>query len=170
MASTDSEKNIKRRRILKAAASAPVVFTLPTGAALAATSISCAVKSTNRATSTTETVFGVTTEPDDWMRFSLPGVRINQSGGLGQVNGFNLGGTWYAVNADGTVTAVTAVGVPQPNGRTYYALVDYDAYSSGQAASMYVYHGGTGVVSPIAGASCWNSLTGSALSPPNVIN
>ena len=170
MASTDSEKNIKRRRILKAAASAPVVFTLPTGAALAATSISCAVKSTNRATSTTETVFGVTTEPDDWMRFSLPGVRINQSGRLDKVNGFNLGGTLYAVNADGTVTPVTAaVGLPQPNGLTYYALVDYDAYSSGQAASMYVYHGGTGVVSPIAGASCWNSLEGTALTD-NVIN
>ena len=165
MASTDSEKNIKRRRILKAAASAPVVFTLPTGAALAATSLTCADKSAERAS--LELPAGVTSAPDSWMRFSLPGFRINQPGG--QFQGFNLGGTWYAVNADGTVTPVTPNGTPQSNGLTYYALVDYDAYSSGQAASMYVYHGGTGVVSPIAGASCWNSLTGSALSS-NVIN
>ena len=164
MASTDSEKNIKRRRILKAAASAPVVFTLPMGTALAANSISCAVKSADRAAN--ETVAGVTTAPDAWMRFSLPGFTINQSGG--PVSGFNFDGRWFRVNGDGSVTVVTPNGTPRANGVTYYALVDYEAYSLGQPASMYVYTG-TPIDNPIAGASCWNSLEGTALTG-NVIN
>ncbi len=166
MPSIESEQKHRRRRILKAAASAPVVFTLPSGAALAAASLTCAEKSAELAGSGAEPVPGVTTAPDNWMRFSLQGYTINQSGG--QLQGFTLGGNWYAVNADGTVVAVVPNGNPNANGTTYYALVDYESYAAGNAQTMYVYLG-TPIGSPIAGASCWNSLTGATLTA-NVIN
>ena len=69
MPSIDSEQRSRRRRILKAAASAPVVFTLPSGAALAAGSLTCAEKSANLAVSGAVPVPGVTLAPDIWMRF-----------------------------------------------------------------------------------------------------
>ena len=82
--------------------------------------------------------------------------------------GFTLGGRWFRVNADGSVTEVTPRGTPQSNGLTYFALVDYEAYSVGQPETVYVYQGAP-IASPIAGASCWNSLTGAMLTV-NVIN
>lgn len=169
MPSTDSEQNIKRRRILKAAASAPVIFTLPSGAALAAGSLTCAAKSLERATG--ETVDGVTVAPDAWMRFSVPGLRLRFTGNR-VVDGFRLDGSLYqVVGSDVVLISETPVNEAS-NGQTYFLLVDYEAYSdpivSPDDPASYVYLG-TPTANPIAGASCWNSLNSTDLQS-NVIN
>lgn len=167
------ERTQQRRRLLRAAASAPVVFTLPTGAVLAATSLSCADKSAERFLS--EGAPGVTTSPDSWMRFQVPALKIKPQGSGSHVSGFELNGVYYQPNADGTVAEITNTnGTPTPiAGSNYLLLVDYSTYSSTysstSSAHLYVYPGQTPVSNPIAGASCWSSLTGVLLTT-NVIN
>ena len=174
MTASDTDQKMRRRKILKAAAGAPVVFTLSTGAALAAGSLGCDVKSANRAATETPPVPGVLTSDtstpslDDWMRFSLEGYELNRAGGP-KVDGFLLGGKAYQVNTDGTVTELLDYnGNSKLNGKTYTAIVDYSSYAAGDAESMYVYHG-VAVANPIAGASCWNSLNATSLIS-NIIN
>lgn len=163
------ERTQQRRRLLRAAASAPVVFTLPTGAVLAATSLSCADQSAERFLS--EGAPGVTTSPDSWMRFQVQALSIKPQGGGPHVSGFEFNGAYYQPNADGTVVQITNTnGTPtQIAGSNYHLLVDYSTYSSTSSPHLYVYPGQAPVSNPIAGASCWSSLTGVLLTT-NIIN
>lgn len=171
MPASDNDQKLRRRKILKAAAGAPVVFTLPTGAALAAGSLGCDVKSQNRAT--TEQPTGVisstsgTAAADDWMRYKLDGLNITLTDDT-VVQGFMLDNSYYKVLADGTVELISTFKSATPSTAIYSALVDYDSFKAGNSASMYVYHGDL-VASPIAGCSCWNSLNGDSLIS-NIIN
>ena len=162
------ERTQQRRRLLRAAASAPVVFTLPTGAVLAATSLSCADRSEARFLS--EGAPGVTTSPDSWMRFQVQALSIKPQGDGPHVSGFEFNGAYYQPNPDGTVAQITNTnGTPKQIEGNYLLLVDYSTYSSTSSPHLYVYPGQTPVSNPIAGASCWSSLTGVLLTT-NVIN
>jgi hypothetical protein len=187
MSVSKSDRTEQRRRILRGAVSAPVIFTLPSGAALAQVSTSCAAKSQELAA--TENPLGIATGLDKWMRFEVEAYSFNGSvkvsgfldattAGSGTTPAnkndryFQLNGLWYRYNvADGTAMAVT-LSTPTPSGTPVgplYVLVDYAAYSAGTNPTMYVYPARTPVINPIAGASCWNSLTGASLTE-TVIN
>jgi len=160
------ERTQQRRRLLRAAASAPVVFTLPTGAVLAATSLSCADQSAERFLS--EGAPGVTTSPDSWMRFQVQAFEFKLNGD--RVNGFEFNNAYYQPNPDGTVAQITNwTGQPKQIAGNYHLLVDYSTYSSTSSPHLYVYPGQAPVSNPIAGASCWSSLTGVLLTT-NIIN
>lgn len=160
MSNLVSERTKQRRRILRAAVGTPLVFSLPSGAAIADTSLSCKVKSHSLATS--EPALGATSSPDKWVRFEVSAYRINQPGG--HVRGFKLNDglqdSWYRVNNDGTVSNITPNGNAVEQSEKFYLLVDYDSYIANKTNPiMYVYKGGDGISSPIAGTSCWNSIS-----------
>lgn len=162
MSNPVSERTKQRRRILRAAAGGPIVLTLPSGAAFAATSLSCQVKSAVMAFD--ESTAGAVTSADKWVRFEVAAYRINQSGG--PVDGFKLlfdgNDDWYRVHDNGTVSSVTPNGNPSATGGYFYLLVDYDAYiSNGSDPRMFVYRGDP-IANPIAGTSCWNSISSTA--------
>lgn len=171
MSSSQNDRAQRRRRILQAAVGAPVVLTLPNGAAAAAASLNCADKSQAMATDpgTLDKAEGIATAPDTWMRYRVQGYKAGSS----KTPVFTLDGThWYEVLATGAAQPYTlAAGVtPQVvTGKYYYVLVDYATYNSGAPISAYVYPDKSPVVNPIAGASCWNSLTGSSVGS-SVIN
>lgn len=163
MADNEREQLKQRRRaLIKAAGAAPVVFSLTSGSAVAATSLTCKDKSQSLAQ--TDKPAGALTDSDKWMRFKVQAYRINQSGG--QVTGFTLSNSWYKVD-QGVASVVSPNGAPQPiSGQFFYLLVDYVS-----PTQYKIYPASSPVVSPIAGASCWNSLTGAHLTnPPNVVN
>lgn len=181
MSSSQSDRARQRRRIIQAAVGAPVVFTLPSGAALAAASLTCDDKSNlirNTGIGGTDTALGVEAAPDGWVRYRLQVYEINPSGSGGKTNGITFDANpssssiWYTVNlSTGAATQVTVNGSPSLiSGLYYYALVDYSAYPS-STASAYVYPAHAPVGSPIAGGSCWTSLLPtSSIGGNNVIN
>jgi hypothetical protein len=171
VAPTLSDRAKKRRRVVKAAFSVPAVLTLPHGGEAAAASLTCDVKSNALAATTPPA--GVTATTDTWMRYRLPKYKINQTGG--QVYGILLDDQYYRIDSDGSATPITPAGNGNSNtelvaNQYYYALVDYSTYSTTPNITAFVYPAKSPVASPIAGASCWNSLlVGSALDS-NVVN
>lgn len=172
MADNEREQLKQRRRaLIKAAGAAPVVFSLTSGSAVAATSLTCKDKSQSLAQ--IQQPAGATQgSPDTWMRYKVDAYSIPQPNA--DVLGFQYPtGTWYKV-VSGVASRVTLQSngngqgtLPTSTGGFYYLLVNY---SSGQSFDA-VYVGQT-IQNPIAGASCWNSLTGgtSATNPPNLVN
>ena len=61
MASHPTQPNEQRRRLLKAASAAPVIFTLPVGSSVAAGSVQCDLKDGNAVSTYTETNEDLTT-------------------------------------------------------------------------------------------------------------
>lgn len=147
MSSSEQDRAAHRRKLIKAAVGAPVVFTLPSGAALAATSLSCAEKGASaengasRARVATAEDFAVqpmqtfsSAPSDTWVRFKLDKYRFAvPDGGPGQgrafVYGFWYNNQWYQVSQDGsTATPVVPFASPAPEqvlNQSYYGLVAY---------------------------------------------
>lgn len=206
MTQSKSERNEQRRRILRAAAGAPVILTLPSGAALAANSVTCDVKSKELASSSNPVgVSTVAGSPDDFMRYSVQAFTVSQteggapatvtgfldanagtgtalyqpSGNMVSVNPedkyFYLGTQLYRVLPDSTAQPASLSGdATQTPAGLLYVLVDYTAYKTDPIAPQHTYvypaSSSTGLVdNPIAGVSCWNSLTGANLTS-NLIN
>ncbi|NLF54574.1 MAG: hypothetical protein GX576_09335 [Thauera phenolivorans] len=199
MTQSKSERTEQRRRILRAAASAPVILTLPSGAALAATSVTCAQKSQELAQNSPPA--GVAAAPDNWMRFKVDVYSFTGSVSATSTSAFldasatgsadavasaapaaqkelyfTLSSQWYRVLADGTADPVAlSAANNKPIGELAkpegerFVLVDYAAYQAGISQTLYVYPTSSPVINPISGASCWNSLTGATLTS-TVIN
>lgn len=187
MVTSQSERSKRRRQVLQAAVGVPAMLTLPNGAAAAVASLTCADKSQALAQSlqTTSPVKGLATsaDTDTWMRYSVQGLRILIPSGNGSstkwVPGFKLGSAYYEVllGSNGAPTGIAEsrdLAVVNGNGKTnqetdtgkfYYLLVDYAKYSSASlnTPEVFVYPANV-AASPIAGASCWNSLMGTHLS------
>ncbi|MGL1832473.1 hypothetical protein ACKVEX_02585 [Rhodocyclaceae bacterium SMB388] len=174
MSNPISERTRQRRRILRVAAGAPIVLTLPSGAALAAASVGCDVKSLNNFNPNNVEGFApVSGDKSSWMRIELPKLLMregNDGGGpsaTGRVPGFLFNGTYYKVENDAaTVFEPNQSGgnAPTATDEFYYALVDYQ-----DGVGFLTLDKNDGNVNPIAGVSCWNSLTGAQLQD-NVIN
>lgn len=149
----------KRRRLLQAASVVPVVLTLPSGAALAAGSLTCDIKSTNLALNLGASLKLIDSLPGDtWMRKRLDKYIVGTSSYI------RVNDVWYQVNADGTATPSTPSPEPTtPSGEYYYALVDYAAYDAGAPGGYYYPVVSAPLATPIAGESCWNSLNGTQL-------
>jgi len=137
MTQPQSEQQQQRRRgLLKAVAGAPVIFTLSSGANVAAASLTCIDKQ-----STLPTPVGVgtpttsLTPADTWVRYRVERMTIKiVSPGLTINTAFLLGGNRYMVVGN-TVSLVTGTPHPtyQPTPFTpkqyYYLLVDHANYS-----------------------------------------
>jgi hypothetical protein len=172
-----------RRRLVKSAVAAPMVFTLPMGASLAAESVSCVDKidSTDAAL-----LVGSADLADDlWVRVQLPLKRFvlkNSGASCGgtppNVTGFDYDGKWY------TYTVGESAAIPVPSDKrvcnpvakttsptTVYALVDvsFDPMAlSGPIRVSQV----DDPITPVPGASCWNSVNPNPIDQigGNVIN
>ena len=180
MSNSNSDKQKQRRRnILKAATGVPVIFTLPTGAALANTSLTCVDKSKTLANQSPPA--GLKTETDTWVRLSVPiyKIRLNKPDSTTEeVFAFTLNSQWYRVTAPSTVTNVTSTRDSsytqvQQTGN-YYLLVDQQKYktSSPTSPQNYVFLGSeNAVTSPVSGGSCWNSINpGANMGSTNTLN
>ncbi len=179
---SEEQKKQRRRGILKAVAGAPVLFTLPTGAAVAAASITCKEKSATLAADTQPPgALDSASGTDIWVRYRVENVTIQTTGSGGTTfpNAFNLGGTWYQVIGN-TVSKVpgninTGQGATSFNPKQYYyLLVDHTKYLNSTTTSpqLFVYLGSEQLVAaPIAGGSCWNSITpGGQVPTTNILN
>ncbi len=178
--SEEEQKKQHRRGILKAVAGAPLMFTLPTGAAVAATSLTC-----NEKSNSLPTPVGATTSPgatDTWIRYKVQRKEIrlltpNSKNGPTTIvrNAFTLGTDWYRVNNHSSaVTKVINLDSTYPavdvQNRFYYLLVDHDKYSESASPESFVYLGTAPVLDPVAGTSCWNSVTPGANLTSNILN
>jgi hypothetical protein len=154
-----------RRKLLRSAAAAPAIFTLPCGAALAATSVTCVAKSESMRSSAK----GLTAGTDNWVRVRIQVQNAWFKAGTEspiQYKAINVAGKWYhAYDGVGVIKAGVEIAIPlfSPPGKlpapipgTYvYGLVDY----SKSGATGYGYFPADGpVAQPVAGASCWNSM------------
>lgn len=164
----------QRRKLIKAAAGASAVFTLPSGAALANVSATCDQKSLKLYQDAAKPT-GFSGAMDGWMRVKLqkynvraklPGETNNTTG-----PGFNYNNRWFRV-INSTTGGNKAVEVFSPANTTivsnefFYGLVHYD---SNAKLSNLVLDQGAETVNPVAGASCWNSLTGASLTSNSII-
>ena len=158
-----SPRQLARRRILKAAAGAPVVLTVNAGSAQANGSLGCVNDSIDRANE----VFPATVEetaPDrgDWVRVQVMRRRYEHNGFNGNgkyTEGYRIPdtdlGKWYRVSGKGDDDVQV-----EPHGVEswaevvttdhYYLLADYP---SGNPIA-----GGSSTGTPIAGGSCWASM------------
>lgn len=170
MSTSDSDKQKQRRRnILKAATAVPAIFTLPTGAALAQTSLTCVDKS--KVLAAQNPPMGATTAADTWVRFSVAKYKIKLQDSS-KVFAFTLNSQWYSVT--GATNAIANVTLtrdptydPRPQTGGYFLLVDQSKYQNQpNSPQSFVFLGSENqVTSPVAGNSCWNSVT-----PSNQIN
>ncbi len=150
-----SSRQETRRRILRAAAGAPVVFTLPSGTALAATSLWCLENSMERASREAfpATVMHEQPNPGDWVRVAVPKLRFQKGGSENIIEGYMIDYTWHQVAGEAVVDPESAPWQSRnPTGEYYYLLVDY---SSGNPIPH-----GSSQGTPIHGTSCWTSLAG----------
>ena len=165
--SAQAAKRAARRRLVKAAASAPVVFTVASGTSVAAASSGmCDANSQELAKESPP--FLVTSSPDGWMRLQVPkyDIRLQTQGSPVWVSGFSYNAAWYEVTLDGVAREISPLEMMsgddnQPvlvEKQHYYLLVDY-----GHNTVHRAYPEATSVEDPIAGHSCWNSLTGASL-------
>lgn len=168
MSSPEQDRAAHRRKLIKAAVAMPAVFTLPSGAALAATSTQCSANSLQAYEQSKPATFAGTT--DTWVRLKLERFRIHVnagSGGWKQIDAFRYPpatGPWYQVVDDGSravqVTATVFSGGgsknPASTGTYYYGLLDYKGETSPPELLLQQGNG----INPIAGGSCWTSLTG----------
>lgn len=165
---TKTQDQIERRRkLLKGAVGAPALFTLPgaVGSAMAAASLGCREKSLTTFAAESP-VAGFPSAPDKWMRVKCEVWTFTVFGDSSPTTGFKFNGSYYRVSSN-VATSVAVESSPAPAqvvGQYVFALVDYQ---DGAPATIVL--DPSGAVSPIAGASCWNSLTSSSLSS-NVIN
>lgn len=179
---SEEQKKQRRRGILKAVAGAPVLFTLPTGAAVAAVSITCKDKSAALANNNPPPgALASAAGTDKWVRYRVENLTIQTNGNQGATfsNAFKLGGIWYQVIGN-TVSNIPGNVPPGQNGtsfnpkRYYYLLVDHTKYLNSTTTSpqSFVYLGSTQLVTaPIAGGSCWNSITpGGQVPTSNILN
>lgn len=181
MTHSESEQQKQRRRnVLKAVAGAPVIFTLSAGTNVAAESISCKIKNQT----TLPTPAGASTSSDTWIRYKVQRQSITitniDNGNVNTAsNAFTLDNiNWYRVNnATNVVNKVNllqkTVSNPSPVvGQFYYLLVDHSEFSTSAAPQSFVYLGTeNSAVDPVAGGSCWNSLsTGVTVGSDNTIN
>lgn len=163
MSTSDNTSHEKRRRLIKSAAAAPVVLTLPSGSALAASSAMCDSKSAD--TFAASPAPAVTTLSDRWMRaqlqaYSFKGKVAGQNGATDYDTGFKYGGVNYVV-VDGVAVPLLQTNKETLLPGTYcYVLVDY---RGDQPVGLILDSSSIGDQNPIAGASCWNSLTGDTL-------
>jgi hypothetical protein len=144
-----SQEVQRRRRVLRGLVGAPVIYTLPLGSALAASSLGCLDKS--QALAAADNPDGITSAPDDWVRAPLV-VKENGSNIYVSVSGSD---PWFKYEpVSGAVTQINNLpGGAADSQKKYYGLVDY------QGNNIYgVFPQESAVMSPIAGASCWNSL------------
>lgn len=137
----------RRRALIKAVGAAPVVLTLPNGAAFAATSLTCADKTKGSAAA------GVVEGTDTWVRVSVQKLKFKSDSTV--FYGFSYNNNYYKVEGRTATPYVLPNGAKKPsaiNGR-YGLLVDYNA------PGVYgVYPADSSIGNPIAGASCWNSV------------
>lgn len=157
----------KRRKLLKSAVGAPVLFTLPgaVGSAMAATSLACNEKSLTTFASESP-VEGFPSAPDKWMRVRCEVWTFKLDSGGPAVTGFKFNSAYYLVT-NGVAAQVVVKANPAPAqvaNQYVYALVDYQ-----DSAPATIVLDPNNAISPIAGASCWNSLNSTNLSS-NVIN
>ena len=164
MSAPDNTSHEKRRRLIKSAAAAPVVLTLPSGSALAASSAMCDTKSADAFA--TSGAPAVTTVSDRWMRAQLQASsfrgKVDGLNGTSNYAGFTLGGVNYAV-INGAAKPIVLSNGSSPSevpGQYFYVLVDY---RGDQLVGPILDSSSIGAQNPIAGASCWNSLTGDTL-------
>ena len=162
-----------RRRLIKSAAVAPIVFTLPSGAALAAASATCDAKSLTTFVNSDPRVKAVDIASDGWVRAAFQRVDFNgklvQTGAAQAFSGFIYEGRYYGVNElTGVATHVPHVsgqGAAVP-GKSYYVLVSYTSetpiFDSATVTSI-------SGPSPISGGSCWNSLRPNSVGLNNII-
>lgn len=175
MSNPVSERTRQRRRILRAAAGVPVVFTLPSGAVLASTSIMCAENSADEFLLAGQKPKVFESAPDMWMRVRVPkllmfpeGVGGGNGNDAGRVPGFNYPpGTlsYYKVENDVAVEFTpnqNGANQPDTTEEYYFILANNDGLTGEIALSI------ADVDNPIAGHSCWNSLKGTSFNS-NVI-
>ncbi|WP_341645746.1 hypothetical protein [Thauera sp. SDU_THAU2] len=129
MSVDDKSRNEARRRLIKSAAAAPVVFTLPSGAALAATSSSCEANSSGLFGR--ETPRAVEMGTDKWVRARVQALKFKAvkaaGNGSENVNGFMYGDSYYKVSNGGAEEVTLKFG-SQPTlypNQYYYVLVNY---------------------------------------------
>ena len=148
-----SPRQLARRRILQAAAGAPVVFTLPTGTALANSSSACVGDRAG------ENPTQVTLMSDKWVRFETPKLEIKLSSNK-WVYGFKYNDKYFQVLSDGTAAEV--IPAPKGNGQLHVKIpTDEGSYY------VLVHHEGDQLVlstqdetgAPLTG-SCWASVGG----------
>ena len=167
----------RRRDILKAAVGAPVIFTLPTGSALAAVSLTCKDKSQVLASQNPPK--GVVAASDTWMRFKVTGKKVKILNNNNVLKGFTLNGKWYRVYVGNGVNSGRVEDItltrnvnyspnPLENGEFYYLLVDHtDQQNQPGSPESFVFLGTTDPnFAPIAGHTCWNSI--STVGPKNL--
>jgi hypothetical protein len=162
MTHSQSEQQKRRRRgILKAAAGAPVIFTLPAGAQVAAGSLTCIDKQ-----NVLPIPEGALSTPDTWIRYRVERVTAQFTNPDATYDtAFLLDDIWYKVDGN-KVSKIT--GTLQQNSSNpssvstpqyYFLLVDQSKYySTTTDKSSYVYLG-QAIATPVAGTSCWNSIT-----------
>lgn len=170
MTHSQSEQQKRRRRgILKAAAGAPVIFTLPAGAQVAAGSLTCIDKQ-----NVLPIPEGALSTPDTWIRYRVERVTAQFTNpGATYDTAFLLDDIWYKVDGN-IVSKITGTLQQNSNKKNqknssnpssvstpqyYFLLVDQSKYSSTTTdKSSYVYLG-QAIATPVAGTSCWNSIT-----------
>ena len=165
MSAPDNTSHEKRRRLIKSAAAAPIVLTLPSGSALAASSAMCERKSADAFADNPASA--VTAGSDRWMRaelqmYSFKG-KVEGLNGTAEYIGFKYDGVNYAVINGAAKPIVLSNGNDAETllpGQSFYVLVDYKGY---QPVGLILDSSSIGAQNPIAGASCWNSLTGDTL-------
>lgn len=161
MSVDDKSRKEARRRLIKSAAAAPVVFTLPTGAALAQSSSTCQASSLERFA--TENPPAVKVASDNWVRAQFQALKFRVQGESEESGGF-LHNSYYKV-LDGSAQAVVVEeGSVSVNSEVagYFVLVN-----AGDPATIIL--DSSYASAPIAGASCWNSVVGDGASNDNII-
>jgi hypothetical protein len=162
MADVQSELRERRRRLLRAAVGVPAVFTLPSGAALAAASLTCVDRSAESFLQRQPPL--ISTSTDGWVRIKLQKYTIKVTGGQKIYNCFQYGNQWYSLpgmdagNYDPQAVSNMVVWSKKKDGEFFYGLVNYPE------GSLIVSQGGT--INPVAGASCWCSLNGGGVITP----
>lgn len=179
----DQDRIALRRRLLKAAAgAAPMVFTLPVGAQIAASSANqCVAKDAAKVTATTPPRYTATaTNPttDGWVRFKAEVVKVKfNSSGTQFIKAWLVKGKTYAAEnktVNSTTYAIGALIAPTQYG--------YVSFSTKQYANLLVFDDGSNPLgqykiypetksasqTALTG-SCWNSVHPSnTLNPGNI--
>lgn len=150
----------RRRALIKAAGAAPVVFTLPNGSALAASSTNACIDR-GQALAAQDPHGYVEARSDGWVRVSV--ARVFKTNGNGGLIGewFSYNGIDYTVTR--TLSGITATqmsgAIPggTQTGGSFYLLVGYQGTRL-DGTAIYGVSITSQVGTPVAGASCWNSV------------
>lgn len=128
MSSSNNTRAEQRRRIMRAAVGAPIMYTLSSGVALAQGSLLCAEKN-----STPDELQTFTEDPDLMVRVTLQKFTVGAHGNASDVDRLVVfqypDGTWYQV-VDDTAASFTPMLENSPvevSGDFLYALVEYSS-------------------------------------------